>query len=102
MAVVRLKDAGSKRDLWALDLPSRKWARASVYALLEGEEAQGALGFRRVYLVGEFPDGNVFGAKVVERGDFVATRKRAGDVRKDNVASRNLRARFLERKRTAG
>ena len=102
VAVVRLKDAGSKRDLWALDLPSRKWAHASVYALLEGEEAQDALGFRRVYLVGEFPDGNTFEAKVVERGDFVATRKRAGDLRKDYVASRNLRARFLERKRTAG
>ena len=102
VAVVRLKDAGSKRDLWALDLPSRKWAHASVYALLEGEEAQDALGFRRVYLVGEFPDGNVFEAKVVERGDFVATRKRAGDLRKEYLASRNLRARFLERKRIAG
>ena len=101
VAVVRLNDAGSKLDLWALDLPSRKWAHASVYALLEGE-AQDALGFRRVYLVGEFPDGNVLEAKVVERGDFVATRKRAGDLRKDYVASRNLRARFLERKRTAG
>jgi hypothetical protein len=52
--------------------------------------------------VGEFPDGNAFEAKVVERGDFLATRKRAGDARKDYVASRNLRARFLERKRTAG
>lgn len=105
VAVVRLKDAVSKRDLWALDLPPRKWAHASVYALLEGDEAQDTLGFRRVHLVGEFPGGNVFEAKVIERGDFVAARKRAGDARKDYVASRNLRARFarfLERRRTAG
>ena len=102
VAVVRLKDADSKRDLWALDLPPRKWAHASVYALLEGEEVQDALGFRRVHLVGDFPGGKTFEAKVVERGDFVATRKRAGDARKDYVASRNLRARFLERRRPAG
>jgi hypothetical protein len=102
VAVVRLKDASSKRDLWALDLPPRKWAHASVYALLEGDEAQDALGFRRVHLVGEFPDGNAFEAKVIERGDFVATRKKAGDARRDYIASRNLRARFLERKRTPG
>jgi hypothetical protein len=102
VAVVRLKDTATKRDLWALDLPSRKWAHASVYALLEGEEAQDALSFRRVHLVGEFPDGNAFETKMVERVDYVATRKRAADARKDYVASRNLRARFLERKRTAG
>jgi hypothetical protein len=102
VAVVRLKDAATKRDLWTLELPSRKWAHASVYALLEGEERHDALSCRRVHLVGEFPDGNAFETKVVERADFVATRKRAADARKDHFASRNLRARFLERKRTAG
>jgi hypothetical protein len=102
VAVARLKDAVSKQDLWALDLPSRRWTHASVYALLEGEEVQDALSFRRVYLVGEFPDGNNFETKMVERADYVATSKRAADARKDYVASRNLRARFLERKRTTG
>jgi hypothetical protein len=102
VAVTRLKDATSRRDLWALDLPSRKWTHASVYALLEGKEAQDALGFRRVHLVGEFPDGKAFEIKMVERADFVATSKRAADARKDYVAGRNLRARFLERRRTAG
>ncbi len=38
---------------------------------------------------------------MVERADFVATRKKAADARKDYVASRHLRARFLERRRTA-
>lgn len=102
VAVTHLKDAVSKQRVWALDLPSRSWTHVSVYALLEGEEVQDALSFRRVHLVGEFPDGNAFEVKVVERGDFVATRKRASDVRKDYVASRNLRARFRERRRTAG
>lgn len=100
MAVSRLKDAASKRDLWALDLPSRKWAHASVYALLE--EAKDALRFRSVHLVGEFPDGKAVKTKMVERTDFVATSKWAADSRKDYVAGRNLRARFLERRRTAG
>jgi hypothetical protein len=102
VAVARLKDAVSKRDLWAFDLPSRRWTHASVYALLEGEEAQDALTFRCVYLVGEFPDGKAFETKMVERADYVATRKRAADARQDYVASRNLRSRFLERRRTAG
>ena len=66
VAVARLKDAVSKQDLWALDLPSRSWTHASVYALLE-EEVQDALSFRRVHLVGEFPDGNNFETKMVER-----------------------------------
>jgi hypothetical protein len=39
---------------------------------------------------------------MVERADFVATSKRAADARKDYVAGRNLRARFLERRRTVG
>ena len=102
LAVARLKDATSRRDLWALDLPSRKWTHASVYALLEGEEAQNALGFRRVHLVGEFPGGKALETKMLERADFVATRKKAADARKDYVAGGNLLARFLERRRTAG
>lgn len=102
VAITRLKQAASKQDLWALDLPSRMWTHASVYALLEGEQAQDVLSFRRVHLVGEFPDGKAFETKMVERADFVATNKRAADARKDYLASRNLRARFLERRRTAG
>jgi hypothetical protein len=102
VAVTHLKDAVSKQRVWALDLPSRSWTHVSVYALLEGEEAKDAQGFRRVHLMGEFPDGKTFQTKLVERADFAATRKRAGDARKDYVASRNLRARFLERRRTAG
>ena len=100
MAVARLKDAVSKQDLWALDLPSRSWTHASVYALLE-EEVQDALSFRRVHLVGEFPDGNNFETKMVEGG----LRRHQQEGRRhpqDYVASRNLRARFLERKRATG
>jgi hypothetical protein len=52
--------------------------------------------------VGEFPGGETFETKVVERADFVATRKKAADARKNYVASRYLRSHFLERKRTAG
>jgi hypothetical protein len=43
VSVAHLKDAVSKQRVWALDLPSRRWTHASVYALLEGEEAQDAL-----------------------------------------------------------
>lgn len=102
VAVTHLKDTVSKQRVWALDLPSRAWTHASMYALLQGEEGQDALDFRRVHLVGEFPDGKNFQTKLVERADFLATRKKAGDARKDYVASRNLRARFIERRRTAG
>ena len=73
-----------------------------MYALLEREEAQDALDFRRVHLVGEFPGGKALETKMLERADFVATRKKAADARKDYVAGRNLRARFFERRRTAG
>jgi hypothetical protein len=102
VAVSRLKDAASKGDLRPLDLPSRRWTHASVYALLEGDEARDTQGFRRVYLPSEFPGGGAFESKMVERGDFVATRKRVADARKDYLAGRNLRARFPARKRTAG
>lgn len=102
MAVGCLKDAASRRDLWAIDLPSRRWTHVSVYASLEGEEALNASGFRRVHLVGGFPDGATFERKIVERQDFVATRKLAGDARKDYVASPNLRTRLLGRRKAAG
>ena len=100
VAVARLKDAVSKQDLWALDLPSRSWTHASVYALLE-EEVQDALSFRRVHLVGEFPDGNNFETKMVERRT-TSPPARGPPTPQDYVASRNLRARFLERKRATG
>lgn len=103
VAVAHLKDAVSEQRVWALDLPSRSWTHASVYALLEGEEVRGAARFRGVRLVGEFPGGKTFEIKVVERADFVATRKKSADARKDYIANRNLRSRLLERiNRTAG
>jgi hypothetical protein len=98
----RLGDPAFRRDLWTLDLPSRRWVHASVYALLEGEAVRDASGFRRVHLVGEFPDGTTFERKIVERQDFIATRKRTGDARKDYVASHNFRSRLLGRRRAAG
>ena len=97
----RLSNSVSRRSLWTLDLPSRRWVHASVYALLEGEAVRDASGFRRVHLVGEFPDGTTFERKIVERQYFVAARKRAGDARKDYVPSHNLRSWLLGR-RAAG
>ena len=102
VAVGGLKDAASQRDLWALDLPSRRWTHASVYAVLEGGEARDASAFRQVRLVGGFPDGRTFERKVVERHDYLATRKMAGDARHDYVASTNLRSRLLGRRRDTG
>jgi hypothetical protein len=101
-AAERLSDSVSRGDLWTLDLPSRRWVHASVYAVLEGESVRDASGFRRVHLVGEFPDGTTFERKIVERQDFIATRKRTGDARKDYVASHNFRSRLLGRRRAAG
>lgn len=98
----RLGDSVSRRRLWTLDLPSRRWVHASVYALLEGEAVSEASGFRRVCLVGEFPDGTTLERKVVERQYFVAARKTAADARKDYVASRNFRSRLLGWRRAAG
>jgi hypothetical protein len=65
-AAERFSDSVSRRYLWTLDLPSRRWVHASVYALLEGEAVRDASGFRRVHLVGEFPDGTTFERKIVE------------------------------------
>jgi hypothetical protein len=73
-----------------------------VHALLEGEAVRDASGFRRVHLVGEFPDGTTFERKIVERQYFVAARKRTGDARKDYAASHNFRSRLLGRRRAAG
>jgi hypothetical protein len=101
-AAERLSDSVSRRYLWTLDLPSRRWVHASVYALLEGEAVRDASGFRRVHLVGEFPNGTTFERNIVERQYFVAARKRTGDVRKDYVASHNFRSRLLGRRRAAG
>jgi hypothetical protein len=101
-AAERLSDSVSRGDLWTLDLPSRRWVHASVYAVLEGEAVRDASGFRRVHFVGEFPDGTTFERKIVERQDFIATRKRTGDARKDYVASHNFRSRLLGRRRAAG
>lgn len=97
-AAQRLSDSVSRRELWSLDLPSRRWMHASVYALLEGETVGDAAEFRRVYLVGEFPDGRTFERKIVDRQNFIATRKRTGDARKDYVASHNLRSWLLGRR----
>jgi hypothetical protein len=94
----RLSDSVSRRDLWTLDLPSRRWAHASVYALLEGEAVRDASEFRRVHLVGEFPDGRTFERKIVERQNFIASRKRSGDARKDYLASHNIRSWLLGRR----
>ena len=102
VAAVGLRDAVSKRDLWAIDLPSRKWAHVSVYALLEGGEAHDASRFRQVHLIGGFPDGTAFERKIVERRDFVATRKKKGDDRKYYVASHNLPSWLLGRRKAAG
>ena len=80
----------------------RRWVHASVYALLEGEAVREASGFRRVHLVGEFPDGTTFERKIVQRQYFVAARTRTGGARKDYVASYNLRSRLLGTRRAAG
>ena len=80
----------------------RRWVHASVYALLEGEAVREASGFRRVHLVGEFPDGTKFERKIVLRQYFVSGHKWAGDARKDYVASYNFRSRLLGSRRAAG
>ena len=100
-ASVRIGDSVSRRYLWTLDLPSRRWVHASVYAILEGESVRNASGFRRVCLVGEFPDGTIFERKIVERQYFVAARKTAAEARKDYVASHNFRSRLFGWRRAA-
>jgi hypothetical protein len=101
-AAGRLSDSVPRRRLWTLDLPSRRWVHASVYTLMEGETVRDASGFRRVYLVGEFPDGTTFERKIVERQYFVAARKITAGARKNYLASHNFRSRLLGKRRAAG
>lgn len=102
VAVGRLKDPVSGEPLWAIDLPARRWAHASARVVFKGEEARALMGFRRADLLGRFPDGAAFELKIVERGDFVASPKRASSGREDYTAWRNLRSRLFERGRHAG
>lgn len=100
--VERLMNAATREPLWTIDLPPRRWAHASVCAVLEGEEARELAGFWRADLLGRFPDGTAFELKVVERKDFVASPKKATAQRHDYLANRNFRSRLLARKRVAG
>lgn len=100
--VERLMDAASREPLWTIDLPPRRWAHASAYAVLEGEEARELEGFCRANLIGRFPDGTAFELKIVERKDFVASPKKATSDRHDYLANRNFRSRLFARKRIAG
>ncbi len=98
--VERLKDRSSDAPLWSIDLPPRRWAHASAYAVFEGEDVRELAAFRSAHLLGQFPEGRTFDLKIVEREDFVATPKRATADRHDYVASHNLR--ILARRRTTG
>jgi hypothetical protein len=100
LARARLKDVVTERELWTIDLPSRRWAHASAYDLVEDEAARGVEGYRRVDFVGEFPDDRELKQTIVKRGEFVATRKRAGEPRKDYVASGNLWVRLWRLRRS--
>ena len=102
VVIGRLKDSASGEPLWAIDLPPRKWAHASARVLFEGEEARELGRFRRANLFGRFPDGEVFELGIIERGDFVASPKRATSEREDHIAKRNFRSRLLGRRRRAG
>lgn len=100
--VERLMDAASREPLWTIDLPPRRWAHASAYAVLDGEEARELESFCRADLIGRFPDGTTFELKIVERKDFVASPKKATSDRHDYLANRNFRSRLFARKRIAG
>jgi hypothetical protein len=76
--IVRLKDSVSHENLEVMNLPSRRWVHANLYAFFKGEELQTLSDFRRVELVGYFPDGREFKQTIVERKDFIVSRKRAG------------------------
>ena len=78
-----LRSSDSDEEVGVLNLPPRRWMRGSLYALFEGEEAREISGFREAYFVGYFPDGSGFRQRIVERKDFVATRKRKHAVRKE-------------------
>ena len=102
VAIGRLRDPTSKKPLWTIDLPSRRWTHASAYVVFEDEEARMLSGFRRADLLGWFPDGRVFKPKIVERRDFVASPKRVVPDRQEYAASWNFYSRLRGRRRTAG
>ena len=102
VAIGRLRDPASKNPLWTIDLPSRRWTHASAYILFEDEEARMLSGFRRVDLLGRFPDGRVFKLTIVERRDFVASPKRVVSDRQEYLANRKFYSRLRGRRRTTG
>ena len=102
VAIGRLRDPTSKKPLWTIDLPSRRWTHASAYVVFEDEEARMLSGFRRADLLGRFPDGRAFKLTIVERRDFVASPKKVVPNRQEYVASRNFYSRLRGRRRTAG
>jgi hypothetical protein len=102
VAIGRLRDPTSKKPLWTIDLPSRRWTHASAYALFEDEEARMLSGFRRADLLGRFPDDRVFKLTIVERRDFVASPKKVVPSRQEYVANRNLYSRLRGRRRNPG
>jgi hypothetical protein len=73
----------SSLDMSALDLPARSWVHLRPYALFEGRGVHDLPDFRRVDLVGSFPDAREFRSKIVGREDFVASQKRSFDPRRD-------------------
>ena len=82
-AVGRLRATASDEELWVLNLPPRQWLHKSVYALLEGEEAQKLKDLRWADFVGYFPNDKAFRQRIVERKDFVTARKKKHTIRKD-------------------
>ena len=84
--VCSLKDRPSAQSFRVLDLPPRRWVHARPYALFEADEAQRLIDFRRVEVVGRFPDGSIFRQMVVSREDYVVTRSRPVGSRMDYAA----------------
>ena len=84
----RLRDSTSDDYLSVLNLPPRRGATLSLYAVFEGEEAHELFDCQWAQFVGRFPDGRIFKQKIVGRGNFVASRKRLGASQKEFVASR--------------
>ncbi len=82
--VIRLRDSSSD-EYPTLELPPQQGVHASLYAVLESEEAREVAGFRRADFVGRLPDGKTFERKIAEQANFLASRKRGGVRRKDFV-----------------
>jgi hypothetical protein len=82
-AVGRLRASASDEELWVLNLPPRQWLHKSLYAFLEGEEAQKLKDLRWADFVGYFPNDKAFRQRIVERKDFVTARKKKHAIRKD-------------------